>query len=146
MPMPHSLARTLRHCARYVWAGPVSVLGLAAAAPAVLLGATVQSVDGILEVSGGRLPRWMAHLPAACQFGGMTLGHVVLCTCPATMAALRSHEQVHVRQYEQWGALFLLAYPACSLWALLHGRHPYHDNWFEREAYGEDVAAAGGDY
>lgn len=127
-------ALALRRIAQYGWAAPVSVLGLVAALPAVLLGASVQKVDGILEVTGGRLPRWLSHLPPACQFGGITLGHVVLCTCPRTMAALRSHEQVHVRQYECWGILFLLAYPASSLWALLRGLDPYRDNWFEQEA------------
>ena len=132
-------APTLRRIARYGWAAPVSLLGLAAALPAVALGASIQRVDGILEVTGGRLPRWMASLPPACQFGGITLGHVVLCTCPATMAALRSHEQIHVRQHERWGAVFLIAYPASSLWALLCGRNLYRDNWFEQQAYANEA-------
>lgn len=136
-------ALTLRRIARYGWAAPVSVLGLAAALPAVLLGSSVHQVDGVLEVSGGRLPLWLARLPGAWQFGGITLGHVVLCTCPVTMAALRSHERVHVRQYERWGIVFLLAYPASSLWQWVRGRDPYRHNWFEREAYGDDTRVTG---
>jgi hypothetical protein len=41
---------------------------------------------------------------------------------------------VHVRQYEHWGPLFVPAYLAASLWALLRGRDPYYHNWFEMEA------------
>jgi hypothetical protein len=54
---------------------------------------------------------------------------------PPTLDCARSHEQVHVRQYEQWGPLFLPAYLASSLWQLACGRHCYRDNWFERQAY-----------
>jgi hypothetical protein len=39
-----------------------------------------------------------------------------------------------VRQYERWGAFFLLAYPAASLWQLLRGRRAHRDNPFEIEA------------
>jgi hypothetical protein len=47
----------------------------------------------------------------------------------------RSHELVHVRQYERWGVLFIPAYLLCSLVLWLTGRDPYRDNPFEREAY-----------
>jgi hypothetical protein len=46
----------------------------------------------------------------------------------------RLHEQVHVEQYERWGALFLLAYPAESLLQLSLGRRAYWDNRFEVQA------------
>jgi hypothetical protein len=52
-------------------------------------------------------------------------------------SAVRAHEQVHVRQYERWGPLFVPAYLLSSLVELLRGRRPYRDNWFEREAYGK---------
>jgi hypothetical protein len=60
---------------------------------------------------------------------------VVLGTDRATLDAAREHERVHVRQYEQWGPLFLPAYFASSLWQLARGRRCYRDNWFERQAY-----------
>jgi hypothetical protein len=63
---------------------------------------------------------------------------VVLGSSPQMLAALRSHEQVHVRQYERWGVLFVPAYLASSAWQLLRGRHVYRDNWFEREAFAQE--------
>ena len=43
-------------------------------------------------------------------------------------------------QYERWGPLFLLAYPAASAWAWLRGRRPYRDNAFERPAFAAERA------
>ena len=71
----------------------------------------------------------------------MTLGHVILGIDGATLDSARLHEQVHVRQYERWGPLFLPAYFASSLVQLLRGRRPYLDNHFEREAYAKDGRA-----
>jgi hypothetical protein len=53
------------------------------------------------------------------------------------LQAIRSHEHVHVRQYERWGLFFFLAYPLASLLALLAGQRPYFDNVFERAAYSQ---------
>jgi hypothetical protein len=44
------------------------------------------------------------------------------------------HELQHVRQYERWGPLLLLAYPLASLRAFLIGGHYYRDNFFEAQA------------
>ena len=58
---------------------------------------------------------------------------------------LRAHEHAHVRQYEQWGIFFLLAYPAASVWQWLRGRRAYVDNWFEvqaRRSAGQEPPAA----
>jgi hypothetical protein len=59
---------------------------------------------------------------------------VILGISRAELARLRAHEQVHVRQYELLGPLFLLAYPAASLLAWLRGQCPYAGNAFERHA------------
>jgi hypothetical protein len=64
-----------------------------------------------------------------------TFGHVILGVDEATLAAVRAHEQVHVRQYERWGPFFGPAYLLSSLLQLLRGRSPYRDNLFEREAF-----------
>ncbi|MBY0513174.1 MAG: hypothetical protein K2P78_04590 [Gemmataceae bacterium] len=64
----------------------------------------------------------------------MTLGHVILGRDVECLDDCRDHEQVHVRQAEAWGALFLPAYLAASVWAASRGRHYYLDNWFERDA------------
>ena len=78
--------------------------------------------------------RAVSRLPQPVGFAAMTLGHVILAIDPLTLSAVRSHEQVHVRQYERWGLLFVPAYLASSLVQWLRGRHPYRENHFEREA------------
>ncbi len=107
-----------------------------------MVGARPRWVGHTLEVSGGRLAQWMAgHGP----FGvvAITLGHVILGRDESTLQVLRAHEQVHVRQYERWGPLFVPAYLANSAWQWLRGRHPYLDNRFERQARaGEDALSA----
>jgi hypothetical protein len=41
------------------------------------------------------------------------------------------HESEHIRQWRRWGPLYLPLYFGSSGLALLRGRHPYDDNWFE---------------
>ncbi|MFI4926195.1 MAG: signal peptide prediction [Burkholderiales bacterium] len=120
---------------RYLWAGPYTVLGLLLGGCAVLFGARMERHDGIVEVSGGRIGRSLAKLPPALGFAAMTLGHVILAIDRSSLAQLRLHEHVHVRQYERWGPFFLPAYLLSSLVQLLRGRHPYRENHFERQAY-----------
>jgi hypothetical protein len=94
-----------------------------------------QVVNGVIEVcaSPSRHPAGSGAL-AACPFAAITLGHVVAGTSREDLNRLRIHEHAHVRQYERWGALFLLAYPAASAWQLLRGRRAHRDNPFEIEA------------
>ena len=120
---------------RYAWASPATAVGGALALTAMCSGATAQRVDGILEISGGRLPRLMLHAPACARFVAITLGHVIIATDHAVLAGVRAHEQVHVRQYERWGVLFFPLYAASSVMQLLRRRRPYLDNHFERQAY-----------
>jgi hypothetical protein len=121
--------------ARYLWALPVTLPGLLLALLARGSGGAAQRVDGVLEAAGG----WPARvLQRGFPFSGavmaMTLGHVVLGVSPAALRATRLHERAHVRQFERWGVLLLLAYPLAGLIAWLRGGNPYRDNWFEREA------------
>jgi hypothetical protein len=129
---------SLRHLApllRYAWAAPYTALGLVLALPAVVAGARVRAQRGVVEVCGGLLGAQLARLPAPLGFSAMTLGHVILAVDAASLAELRPHENVHVRQYERWGPLFLPAYLLSSLVQGLRGRNPYRENHFEREAY-----------
>ena len=119
----------------YAWAAPYSVLGLLLGCVGVLAGARMRVREGALEIGGGALGRLARRLPAPISFCGITLGHVILGLDAVTLDAVRDHEQVHVRQYERWGALFGPAYLLSSLVQLLRGRRPYLDNHFEREAY-----------
>lgn len=119
----------------YAWAAPNSVIGLALGIVACVFGARMQIREGALEFGGGRLGRLVAGLPAPFCFSAITFGHVILGVSLPALAAVRAHEQVHVRQYQRWGPFFLPAYVGSSLIQLARGRHPYLDNHFEREAY-----------
>ncbi len=120
---------------RYLWAVPASTVGLLLAAAAVCLGATCRVVDGVVEVAGGKFSRVFPLLPRICHFEAITFGHVIIGIDHSLLAHLRTHEHVHVRQYERWGILFIPLYLASSALQLLLGRHPYLHNRFEREAF-----------
>jgi hypothetical protein len=124
---------------RYVWASPCSLLGLLLAVIAGLFGARWRAVEGTLEVA--MAPRKPPGSPWWLPFRAITLGHVILGAHPAELARLRVHERAHVLQYETWGPVFLLAYPADSLWQWLRGRRPYADNRFEVAARQAESAA-----
>ena len=119
---------------KYVWAFPATAVGLVLMLIAASGGATVVTVDGIVEVAGGRFGRWVSGLPPLFRFSAITFGHVVLGISHPVLARCRAHEQVHVRQYERWGALFFVLYPGASLLAAARGRSLYWDNHFERQA------------
>lgn len=119
----------------YLWALPVSLVGVVFALLARISGGRYLSRDGVLEVTGG----WPAKLlcrgfPFCGPAAAITLGHVVLGASQHALDTTRSHERVHVRQYERWGIFFVLAYPLAGAWAWLKGGNPYWDNIFERQA------------
>ena len=119
----------------YAWASPNTVIGIVLGGIVTLCGARARVVDGVIEFSGGRLGSFFASPLVGCPFRAVTLGHVILGTDHATLDCARSHEQVHVRQYERWGPLFLPAYALSSLWQLACGRRIARDNGIERQAY-----------
>ena len=129
MPRLPAVGRILR-C---IWAAPCTVVGLCLAVPALLFGGGLRVVGGVIEVAISVLAEPNVFL-RLLPFNAITFGHVVIATTEAELHRLRAHEHEHVRQYEKWGALFFIAYPAASLWELLRGRRPYMDNWFEIEA------------
>jgi VIT1/CCC1 family predicted Fe2+/Mn2+ transporter len=92
----------------------------------------VQKRSGALEFHGG-FARWFLERTVVSA-SAMTLGHVIIGRDPGCLDACREHEQVHVRQVERWGGLFIPAYLVASLWASRRGGHYYLDNWFERDA------------
>jgi hypothetical protein len=119
----------------YLWVLPVSVVGLLLALLAWISEGSLQWIDGALEVSGG----WPAKLlcrgfPFCGPAAAITMGHVVLGASQHALDTTRTHERVHVRQYERWGILFVLAYPLAGAWAWINGGNPYWDNVFERQA------------
>lgn len=119
----------------YLWVLPVSVVGLLLALLAWASGGRFERKDGVLEVSGG----WPAKLlrrgfPFCGPAAAITIGHVVLGASQNALDTTRTHERVHVRQYERWGILFLLLYPLAGAYAWMKGGNPYWDNIFERQA------------
>ena len=128
---------------RCLWAAPATAIGLALAGIACLLGATTRVEQGVLEVAGGRLAKGMGFLPRSMHILAITFGHVVLGVSHSELAEAREHEHAHVRQYERWGVLFFPLYLGSSGAQLVRGRHPYHDNAFERQAC--QAAASGED-
>lgn len=130
----HSDHRLLLRPWGRLWAAPWSACGLLLAALPLAFGARARVVGGVLEVCGGPLERLRARPGQGARFAAITLGHVVLGVDAPTLAALRTHEHAHVRQYERWGPAFVPAYLAAGAWALLRGRRAWFDNPFERQA------------
>lgn len=116
---------------KYIWASPVSAIGVCAACIASVVGADGKRVSGVIEVSLAPRSAALCKAVACLPFAAITLGHVVIASSAEEQAAHREHERVHVAQYELWGPLFLLAYPLESLYQWLSGRQPYRDNRFE---------------
>ena len=122
--------------AAYAWTLPNTLLGLPIAALGLLPGGGVRRVDGVIEAHGPAISWLLRHCtPLAKGASALALGHVVLGQDADSLDNSRTHERVHVRQYEQWGVAFLPAYGLASLVALLRGGDPYRDNRFELEAY-----------
>jgi hypothetical protein len=121
---------------RYLWALPHTLLGLLFALIVLLTHGRAQVVDGVLELHG-RFASWFLRRCIPLKGGALalTLGHVVIGRDEDALAATRAHERVHVRQYEQWGPLFLPAYAVASLWAHFSQTGAYAGNRFERDAF-----------
>lgn len=126
---------------RYIWSFPTTVFGLLFIPLALISKGNLKIVAGVLEIHGGLVAAFLRKgVPLPCGAAALTLGHIVLGRDPASLDATRRHERVHVRQCELWGPVFLPAYCAASLWALLQGKDPYRDNYFERRAIAESIA------
>jgi hypothetical protein len=120
---------------RYLWAAPYTAVGVVLGTLGLLAGGQWRIHEGVLEFFGGRIGKSLAGMPRSLGFAAMTLGHVILAVDRSALVQLRDHEEVHVRQYERWGPLFVPAYLLSSLMQLLRGRNPYRENHFERQAY-----------
>lgn len=117
---------------RYTWTLPASLIGIALVLLVLVSGGHSRVHKGVWEASGGWLGRRLASgMPFAGPVAAITLGHVVLGACEASLCATRAHEREHVRQYERWGLLFFPAYLLAGFRAWLKGGDPYRDNAFE---------------
>lgn len=120
---------------RLIWASPCSLAGLAIGVAVIACGGTARRLGRTLEFALSEADVPQLSLLARSPFVAITLGHVIIGLSRAGLNQVRSHELVHVRQYELFGPLFFLAYPCSSVLAALHGRCPYRDNLFEIQAY-----------
>src|ERR1051325_5224152 len=128
---------------RTLWTFPTTAVGLLVGGVCTPLGARWQFVDGVLECHGGVVAWLLEHaVPLEGGATALTLGDVVLARTQAALDMTRRHERVHVRQAHSMGPIFIPAYFAASLIALVQKRGAYRGNVFEREAYavsdGED--------
>ncbi len=127
----------------YVWALPVTLLGLVFVPVAWLSGGRVRLVQGVVEIQGGLVAAMLrSRLPISGPAAAMTLGHVILGRDQSCLDHSRRHEHVHVRQYERWGIFLLPLYVIVSWLLYRRGFDPYLDNPFEREAFGEEEGAS----
>ena len=121
---------------RYIWASPTSAIGLLFALSAIRVVDGLRVVDGVLEAHSSLISFFLRRCTLLRRgASAMTLGHVVLGRDLYALRHSRSHEHVHVRQYEQWGPLFLPAYCVASLWGFVTRQGGYEGNMFERQAW-----------
>lgn len=130
-----SIMNSMLRLFAYFWAFPATLLGLFFWPSSVTHGGA-RIVDGVLELHGP-LVRFFLTRCTLLEGGAsaMTLGHVVIGRDAQLLELTRSHERVHVRQYERWGPFFIPAYLGISAVLWYRGRPAYMDNPFEREAY-----------
>lgn len=115
----------------YLWASPVTLVGLFAALLAAATGGRLQVRAGVVEAWGGvagGLLRGGRFRPGGAA---VTLGHVILARTAGSLERSRAHELAHVRQYERWGLLLLPAYWLVGVWLRCRGFHPYLDHPLE---------------
>jgi hypothetical protein len=125
------------HAIRYLWASPNTLIGLLIGLVALCSGGRVQRRGGVLEFYGG-FARVLLDRVLPGGVLAMTLGHTIIGVSTTALDIARDHEHIHVRQYECWGPMFLPAYGWCSIVAWWKGKRAYRDNYFEREAYGDE--------
>jgi hypothetical protein len=122
--------RRVKRIAPVVWASPASIVGLVLAVPILLIGASARTRADVLEIALANPTSYRRRIP----FDAITFGHVVLGRSIGALDELREHELEHVKQFERWGVLMLVAYPLSSLAQALRGRDPYRSNYFETQA------------
>ncbi|MEM6504988.1 MAG: hypothetical protein AAF711_05940 [Planctomycetota bacterium] len=129
----------MRHLFLYLWTSPNTLVGLMWVLLARLTGGGWSVHTGVVEAHGGWVKPILQRLPFVKDGAlAITIGHVVLAQTEAALSVTREHERVHVRQYQRWGPLFVLAYVGAGVWMWARGKDPYRDNPFEVEAYGVD--------
>lgn len=125
-----------------VWALPCSFVGGLLALPVLLAGGKAQRVGPAIEVWLHEAEPPRGSRAARLRFAAITLGNVIVGVSRPELERLRSHEQVHVRQYQCLGPLFFVAYPLASLLAIARGQCAHRGNVFEVQAFRHSARSA----
>jgi hypothetical protein len=124
---------------KFIWASPATLIGLTIGVVSLPFGGSMRRRYPTVECWGGLTSRLLERcVPLPGGANAMTLGHVILGRNLAVLDETRSHELIHVAQYERWGPFFLPAYFLASAYVKFKGGQAYLDNPFEREAYLKD--------
>jgi hypothetical protein len=97
----YSASMQWRRMLKLVWAAPCSAVGVMAALVARAFGARMQPHGGTLEVTWRDDVAACGRIASALPFRGVAIGHVILAVTREELAVIRSHERVHVDQYER---------------------------------------------
>lgn len=134
-----SIVRTALQILKFAWASPWTCVGLIIGGIDRLCGGKARRAGRIIEFSGP-FTRFVLSLSLSLRGArAMTLGHTVIARSMEDAEDARTHEMVHVRQYERWGPFFGPAYVASTVVQWLRGKDPYFDNCFEREAFDHEA-------
>lgn len=124
-----------------LWAAPITLLASPLALIIHFTGGRFARRGIAWEAAGGCAQRLLWLMNPWMRIDAITLGHIIIARDAATADCMRTHEQVHVRQYERWGVFFPFAYAAASINAGARGACPYRGNVFEQEAFATAAAA-----
>lgn len=122
----------------FAWASPWSLVGLLIGGVDLIAGGRVRRAGRILEFSGPFVRFVLGRAPIVRGARAATFGHTVIARTMEDAEEARSHEMIHVAQYERWGLFFGPAYLASTIIQWARGNDPYYDNYFEREAFEND--------
>ena len=117
--------------AGYLWAFPVTIIGLLLALLASASGGSMRLRSGVVEAYGGAVRSLLRGDRFHSGGAAMTFGHVILARDAECLMRSRSHELTHVRQFERWGPLLFPVYWLVAAWLRCRGRDPYLDHPFE---------------
>src|SRR5436305_1496725 len=100
----------------YLWALPVTAVGLFLALGVVVSGGSVCWRGGAVEATGGVAGLLFRGNRVWRGGAAMALGHVILARDAECLERSRAHEWCHIHQFERWGPFLLPAYWLVSLW------------------------------
>jgi hypothetical protein len=125
--------------ARFAWASPNTLLGLALGTLGLPFGARIARGDGAILFLDHPVMSWIPPC-------GITFGHCILYRRgigpddpvrrydKKGWQRIGDHEGAHVRQYERWGPLFLPVYLVSALAPGTHWMERQADRWAEKPA------------